>query len=109
MTSTIKKTSKTSNPPKAQACIKKRLYEDKPALRQIALCRTTHGVGYIPLCGIFKIENVSCWVCLQDRNLKLRYFTHLSDDNFEFLISFQTQPDNSEPGTAQAWLVSYKP
>ena len=27
----IKKTSKTSNPPKAQACMKKRLREDKPA------------------------------------------------------------------------------
>ena len=53
MTSTIKKTSKTSNPPKVQACMKKRLREDKPAWRQLALCRTTHGAGHIPLCSIF--------------------------------------------------------
>ena len=53
MTSTIKNTSKTSNPPKVQACMKKRLREDKPAWRQLALCRTTHGAGHIPLCGIF--------------------------------------------------------
>ena len=49
-TSKMKMTSKMKTTSK-----KKRLCEDKPAWRQIALCRTTHGAGHIPLCGIFSL------------------------------------------------------
>ena len=69
MTSTIKKTSKTSNPPKVQVCMKKRLCEDKPAWRQIVLCRTTHGTGHIPLCGIFDLETRNLLYRLRTRTI----------------------------------------
>ena len=89
MTSTIKKTSKTSNPPKVQACMKKRLREDKPAWRQLALCRTTHGAGHIPPCGIFFIKSFflgASYFCDRGKkvnsNLKTEVWIGLDDKNF---------------------------